>query len=289
MVQAHASAQSPITISQLYQYPIKSLPGLAVDSLTLTETGVANDRRFILVDSETQKMLTQRGHPQLATLTLEFVDPKTLRIAAPSGDEVRFTLREPPQDAKVMTVKVWSDTVQLAAIDPEVDAFFTRFLGEPVVLATNAPGFRRVRTKPVGTFTVGMADGYPLLICNEASLAKLNSQLDTPAVMERFRPNIVVTGPAAYAEDDWQDFIIGEGSEKGQGSQGALRLSKGDLCDRCVLINVDPATGQTAKEPLATLIRTRTIDKAARFGIRAIFHDAGTITKGQPVFRTALS
>lgn len=283
MVQAHASAQSPITISQLYQYPIKSLPGLAVDSLMLTETGVANDRRFILVNSETQKMLTQRGHPQLATLTLEFAGPQTLRIAAPSGDEVHFTLREPTKDAKVMTVKVWSDTVQLAAIEPEVDAFFARFLGEPVVLATNAPGFRRVRTKEVGTFTVGMADGYPLLICNEASLASLNSQLDSPAVMARFRPNIVVAGPAAYAEDDWQDFTIGRKGE------GALRLSKGDLCDRCVLINVDPATGTPSKEPLATLIRTRTIDKAARFGIRAIFHDAGTIKKGQPVFRTALS
>lgn len=278
--------QQPITISQLYQYPIKSLPGLVVDSLTLTTTGVANDRRFILVNSETQKMLTQRGHPQLATLTLEFIDPGTLRIAAPSGDEVRFTLREPSTDARVLTVQVWSDTVQLAAIDPEVDAFFARFLGEPVVLATNAPGFRRVRTKSVGTFTVGMADGYPLLICNEASLADLNSQLDTAAVMARFRPNIVVAGPAAYAEDDWQDFTIGEG---GEGDTGALRLSKGDLCDRCVLINVDPATGQKSKEPLATLIRTRTIDKAARFGIRAIFHDEGIITKGQPIFRTALA
>lgn len=270
-----------ITITDLYQYPVKSLPGLAVDSLTLTADGVKNDRKFLLVNTETSAMLTQRGHPQLALLILSYRDDDTLIITAPSGASIAVPMNEQSADGERFSVQVWSDTVEVASFAGDdgqrFNSFFSDYLQEPVALTTNAPGFARVRNKPVGRFTVGMADGYPLLICSEASLGDLNSKLGErqlePVSMMRFRPNIVVSGVDAFGEDSWQDFGIGD----------ELKLSKADLCDRCVLVNVDPITAGTSNEPLATLIKHRLIDNKARFGIRAIFHGEGRIEKGQPV------
>lgn len=273
-----------ITIKDLYIYPVKSLPGIAADSLTLTADGVLNDRKFLLVNTETSTMLTQRGHPQLALLILSYRDDDTLLITAPSGASIAIPMndQQPSEESgEQFSVQVWSDTVKVASFAGEMghrfNEFFSDYLQEPVALTTNAPGFARVRHKPVGSFTVGMADGYPLLICSEASLHDLNHKLGArqlePVSMMRFRPNIVVAGVDAFAEDDWQDFVIGD----------QLKLSKADLCDRCVLINVDPITAGTSKEPLATLIKHRLIDNKARFGIRAIFHGEGSIEKGQPI------
>lgn len=266
-----------VTVSALYHYPIKSLPGLATDSLSFTAKAVAGDRKYLLVNTAKNVMLTQRGHPQLALLKLSAAGQDALIITAPSGAAVRLdtTLASSGMSAEIA---LWKDTVKVASVDAAVDAFFSDYLGEPVMLATNAPGFVRTRHKAAGSFSLGMADGYPLLIVSEASLADLNGRLATPVTMARFRPNVVVTGCAAFAEDSWPEFTIGE-----------IPFTNAGLCQRCVLINVDPATAETSKQPFATLIGYRSIEGKARFGVNAIYRQPGTIKKGQPVMAAPLS
>lgn len=266
-----------MTVSQLYHYPVKSLPGFASDSLSFTPEAVVNDRRYLLVNKDSSKMLTQRGHPQLALLKLSYVDsgdalaPEALAIEAPSGARVVLPMARPAEGPSY-EVKLWSDIVQVAGVDPAVDEFFSDYLQEPISLTTNAPGFTRIREKETGPFAVGMADGYPLLICSEESLADLNGRLAEPVTMQRFRPNVVVSGGSAFGEDDLTDFAI-----------GASQFTKAKLCDRCVLINVDPLTAATSKEPFATLASYRMIEGKARFGILTTYQGSGTIKKGQPV------
>ena len=52
---------------------------------------------------------------------------------------------------------------------------------------------------------VGFADGFPYLLISQASLDKLNSRLSEPLPMNRFRPNIVVKGCQAFAEDQMEE------------------------------------------------------------------------------------
>jgi uncharacterized protein YcbX len=91
---------------------------------------------------------------------------------------------------------------------------------------------------------VSFADGFPLLLISEASLADLNGRLETPVSMRRFRPNLVVDGERAYAEDQWRRIRVGD-----------VEFEGAKNCSRCVFTTIDPDTGvkDPTREPLRTL------------------------------------
>ena len=123
------------------------------------------------------------------------------------------------------------------------------------------------------TDQVGFADGYPLLLISEASLADLNSRLATPLPMNRFRPNIVVTGCEPYAEDTWQRIQI-----------GGLGFDIVKPCARCATTTTDQATGARGKEPLKTLATYRDgPDSGPLFGQNVIHAGVGAIRVGDEV------
>jgi MOSC domain len=90
------------------------------------------------------------------------------------------------------------------------------------------------------------ADGFPLLVATTASLEDLSRRAGATFEMERFRPNIVLSGSAAWEEDDWETLEVGDLS---------LRLVK--PCSRCAITLVDPNTGERGLEPLRTLATFR--------------------------------
>jgi uncharacterized protein YcbX len=122
---------------------------------------------------------------------------------------------------------------------------------------------------------VSFADGYPFLVISEASLSDLNSRLETPLVMERFRPNIVVSGVPAYAEDTFRHVRFGE-----VGFRAVKR------CDRCSVTTIDPETGARGKEPLRTLATYRREDGKVWFGMNLIHDAEGTLSVGDLVHET---
>ena len=77
--------------------------------------------------------------------------------------------------------------------------------------------------------------------------------------LTRFRPNVVVAGAAAFAEDGWHLVRIGD-----------VRFRVAKPCGRCVLTTVDPDTAVKGKEPLATLARHRRWDGNVWFGVNLI-------------------
>jgi uncharacterized protein YcbX len=102
--------------------------------------------------------------------------------------------------------------------------------------------------RPGDLFT--FADAAPLLVVSEASLAALNDHIlangGEPVPMNRFRPNLVVDGCAAFAEDTWSRLQIGD----------AIFRSAGPS-DRCMVTTTDQLTGERGKEPLRTLATFR--------------------------------
>jgi MOSC domain-containing protein len=122
----------------------------------------------------------------------------------------------------------------------------------------------------------------PVPETSEESLAQVNHWIadgahaaEGPLPMTRFRPNAVVAGDVAFAEDGWRLVRIGE---------VAFRVAK--PCGRCVFTTVDPLTAARGKEPLATLARHRRWDGNVWFGVNLIPddpRDGGVIRAGDPV------
>ncbi|HEY1534819.1 MAG TPA: MOSC domain-containing protein, partial [Polyangiaceae bacterium] len=123
---------------------------------------------------------------------------------------------------------------------------------------------------------VSFADGYPFLLISEASLEDLNARLDEPITMDRFRPNIVVSGTEPYAEDGYSQVRLGE-----------LWFRGVKRCDRCVVTTIDPLTGERGSEPLRTLAKYRLEDQRVWFGMNLIHDGTGMLRVGDPVTRLA--
>jgi uncharacterized protein YcbX len=119
---------------------------------------------------------------------------------------------------------------------------------------------------------VSFADGYPFLVISEASLADLNRRLDAPLEMERFRPNIVVSGVDEFAEDLWREVTF-----------GSIAFRGAKRCSRCVVTTIDPATGTKNKEPLRTLASYRRWDKQVWFGMNFIADGTGSLRVGDAI------
>ena len=90
--------------------------------------------------------------------------------------------------------------------------------------------------------------------------------------MQRFRPNLVVSGCDAHAEDDWRRLRIGDVT---------LRVVK--PCSRCIIPTIDPQTGRRAAEPLRTLATYRRRDQQVLFGQNLVHDGPGTLRLGMPV------
>src|ERR1700743_3821199 len=113
------------------------------------------------------------------------------------------------------------------------------------------------------------ADGYPFLLIGEASLEELNSRLDHPLPMNRFRPNIVFTGGAPFEEDEMTHFSIGD-----------VQFQGVKLCARCVMTTINQDTAEKGKEPLRTLARYRANGHKILFGQNLIHPGLGQIAGG---------
>jgi uncharacterized protein YcbX len=90
--------------------------------------------------------------------------------------------------------------------------------------------------------------------------------------MERFRPNIVISGCEPFAEDGYARVRIGEISFRGP-----------KRCDRCVITTVDPLTGERGREPLRTLAKYRLADQKVWFGMNLIHDQTGVLRVGDAV------
>ncbi|QJR13942.1 MOSC domain-containing protein [Usitatibacter palustris] len=261
----------PITLTALNIYPVKSLAGIPLTESEMTPRGLRHDRRFMVVDPAGQ-FFTQREHPKMATIWTE-IDAEMLRLAAADSGEVELPAE--PVDGDAMRVLVWNSTVDAIAPSPEADAWLTDYLGTPARLVYMPDHSRRpVSEKYAPSHIVGFADGFPFLVISEASLADLNSRLAHPVPMNRFRPNLVVSGTGAFAEDGWKRFRVGA---------AALEMSK--PCGRCQITTTDQVTGEvTGPEPLATLGTYRNSDVFGTcFGMNAVTVSPARIRVGDTV------
>lgn len=246
-------------VTGLFVYPLKSARGIVRSSVQVRATGLEWDRHWMIVDAK-GSFLTQRTHPQLARIVPE-IATDSLRLSAPGMPVLRVPL-EPV--GTQLPVRVWDERCTALDQGGEAQHWLSRALGQPVHLVRIAPSMARVASAEYAGPTpapMAFADGYPVLVCNQASLADLNERLPEPIPMERFRPNIVLEGLPPFAEDRIASLRIDDVT---------LRLVK--PCTRCVIPSIDQQTGEPSTNPTAALRKFR-FDRTLRgvtFGENAV-------------------
>jgi uncharacterized protein YcbX len=220
---------------------VKSLRGIGLGEARVTKRGFELDRRWMITD-DLGKFFTQRELPKMATISIA-LEPDGLRFSAPGTEDLAVPSRPDKRDTG--QVQVWTSVCAAEFYGETVNVWFSRLLGTKCWLVYMPEETKR-GINPIfntGEDIVSFADGYPFMALGEASLDDLNSRLDMPLPMNRFRPNLVISGAESYAEDSWKSVRIG----------GTIfRATK--PCARCSITTVDQARGLFAgKEPLKTL------------------------------------
>ena len=239
-------------ISQLVFYPIKSCAGIHLSTATLTGAGLMHDhvydREWMLVDDD-GNFLSQREYPRMALITPR-LRSETMELRAPGMLRLDIALGLPdPAQAPTRQVMIWQHALKAYDGDGVTRAWFSQFLGVSCQLVRFHPDARhqvnpeRTAGRDIGTL---FSDGYPLLLLSQESLNELNARLTAQGrealPMDRFRPNLVITGAEAHDEDHAASLQMGNAQ---------IRPVK--PCPRCPVPSVDQQTGEVGPDPLDIL------------------------------------
>jgi uncharacterized protein len=261
-------------VAALSVFPVKSMRGQAVPAAVVEPWGLAGDRRLLVVD-EAGRFLTQREVPRMATITAQ-MDPGVVVLSQEGRAPIRLALPDP--EGEPLAVTVWRDRVPAMPVGDTADAWLADALGRACRLVfMDRPDSARPVDPAYGAAEdhVSFADGFPLLLTTTASLADLNGRLAEPIPMDRFRPNLVVAGSAAWAEDHWTLVLI-----------GAVAFDVAKPCARCIVTTTDQNSGDRNAdlEPIRTLQRfRRDAQGQVVFGQNLIPRSTGRIAAGDPV------
>jgi uncharacterized protein YcbX len=265
--------EAAISVSSLCVYPVKALRGLRHRDVAVEPWGLQDDRRWMVVKPD-GALLTQRELPAMATLDAA-PGAASLRLSRDGAPPLSVPIPE-AASAERRVVRVWKDHVPALDAGPAAAAWLGEALGtecglvylddvdaRPVEPAFSQPGDR-----------TAFSDGYPLLLTTTGSLAALNAALPAGIPMDRFRPNLVVDGPPAWAEDGWRRLRIGE-----------VVFRVASPCARCVVTTTDQRSGlrPDKTEPLRTLSRLRRTREGVMFGQNLIPDGSGRIAVGDRV------
>jgi uncharacterized protein YcbX len=227
-------------IRELNIYPLKSGRAVPKEQARLGITGFEWDRHWMAASPD-GVFMSQRTQPRLAQVEAEIgADDLTLR--APSHSPLRVPLKP---EGNTQTARVWKDNISALDQGDAAATWLTQAVGFPARLLRVSPVLDRHASPAFAGTTpasVAFTDGFPILICNVASLEHLNSRMPEPIPMERFRPNIVLEDLEPFEEDRIAELHFGNVT---------LRLVK--PCTRCVITSTDQRTGEPSTNPLPVL------------------------------------
>jgi len=260
-----------LTLSEINIYPIKSLGGISLQSSVVEERGLKYDRRWVLVD-ESKTFFTQRDFPEMALINVS-IKKKGLKLQHKTKNvEPMIVPFEFEHSAKDKVV-IWDDTVIGEFYNQKIDEWFSDILGIKCRLVKMPEStMRTVDETYAKNKIVSFADGYPFLIIGQSSLDDLNSRMEVPLPMNRFRTNFVFTGGKPFEEDNWKTFKISD-----------VKFQAVKPCARCVITTTDQDTAERFKEPLLTLSKFRNFNNKVMFGMNLVCESTGQVTVGDKI------
>jgi uncharacterized protein len=280
---------SAIGVTAMTTYPVKSCAGIALTEARFTPRGLEHDREYMLIDDD-DDFVSQRKVPELA-LVVPRIGENAITLVAPGMQSIEVPLEIEPDDGRLVVATVHEKPVAGQIVSEALNEWFTTFL--PPYKQSRRFRLLRVREdlprsikalyhKAGASNQVGFADGGAILLASEASLEQLNTEMDEPVPMNRFRPNIVIDGAqlAPYDEDYWSRVRI-----------GALDAFVVKASDRCVVPDVDQRTAVVGKAVRRALVTRRGVNahddtnKGVFFAqnLNHVFTPGVTVRLGDPV------
>jgi uncharacterized protein YcbX len=259
------------TLSEINIYPIKSLAGINLQTSEVEERGLKYDRRWVLVD-DTNTFFTQRDFPEMALIKVA-IEQEGLKLQHKTKTVEPLLIPFEFEHSKTDKVVIWDDTITAEFYDEQIDSWFSEIIGIKCHLVKMPETTKRVVDESYAkNKIVSFADGYPFLIIGQASLEDLNSRMETPLPMNRFRTNFVFIGGKAFEEDQWKKFKVGN-----------VVFQAVKPCARCVITTTNQETAERLHEPLLTLSKFRKIDNKVMFGMNLVCHSTGEIKVGDKI------
>lgn len=268
-------------VASLHIHPVKSCAPVDVTSAAVEPWGLAEDRRWLVVDDAGDQVGALREDRMLHLSAVP--TPAGLRLCAPGLGPLDVAR---PVAGPLVPVGI-SRLPTLRYAGDEAAAWLTAYLGYAVRLAWLDDPRRRPVSPSHGGLPgdpLSLADTAPLLLTTTASLARLDewvAELPDPVSvpMRRFRPNVVVdVSPDAplelepFAEDWWRRITL-----------GGVPFRFTERCDRCAITTIDVASLAHGKEPIRSLARHRRQDRRTWFGVRIAPLATGTLSVGDQV------
>jgi len=260
-----------LTLSEINIYPIKSLGGISLRSSEVEERGLKYDRRWVLVD-ESNTFFTQRDFPQMALIKVS-VEKNGLMLSHKTKTIEALFVSFDFEHTKTDNVVIWDDTVIGEFYNNQIDQWISDIIGIKCHLVKMPESTKRVVDETYAkNKIVSFADGYPFMIIGQASLDDLNSRMEIPLPMNRFRTNFVFTGGKPFDEDIWKNFKIGN-----------VNFKAVKPCARCVITTTDQDSAERFKEPLLTLSKFRNFNNKVMFGMNLVCESTGIVNVGDGI------
>jgi len=258
-----------LQVSELFIYPIKSLPGVSVTEALVTDRGFEHDRRWMLAD-ENGLFISQREAAEMTQLQVS-IGKHSLYVThrtKPGGLDIPVG---EPASGNICMVTVWDDICPAAYVSETADDWFSSMLGINCRMVYMTDDSRRPvdQAYAPGDHITSFSDGYPFLLVGQASLDDLNRRMDMKLPIDRFRPNIVFTGGRAFEEDLMDEIRI-----------NSVNFNGVKLCARCPIPTINQQTGEKGKEPLKTLAKYRLRNNKVYFGQNLVHSGEGVVRVG---------
>ncbi|NXV47308.1 MOCOS sulfurase, partial [Uria aalge] len=260
----------PITVTNIYLYPIKSCSAFEVTEWPVENQGLLYDRNWMVVN-QNGVCITQKQEPRLCLVNPSIdLEQKIMVIQAEGMDPISVSLEENTgNEAAICESKVCSHRVKTYDCGEGIAGWFSLFLGRPCRLIRQSSDMKnrshQKNTKGLASATnisLSLVNEAQYLLINVASIlqlkehisARLEEPLETDELIRRFRANIVIRAPESFEEEEWAEISI-----------GALRFQVVGPCSRCQIICIDQQSGERNKEFLQSLSAAR--GRKTNFGI----------------------
>ncbi|NWI20820.1 MOCOS sulfurase, partial [Crypturellus soui] len=260
----------PITLTNIYLYPIKSCSAFEVAEWPVGNQGLLYDRNWMVVN-QNGVCMTQKQEPRLCLINPSIDLKQNIMIIQAEGmDPISVSLEENPgKEAVICESKVCSHRVKTYDCGERIADWLSTFLGRSCRLIRQSSDIKNNKyqknTKglaPATSISLSLVNEAQYLLINVASIshlkdhisARLEEPLEMQELIPRFRANLVISAPESFEEEEWAEISI-----------GSLRFQVVGPCSRCQIICIDQQSGERNKEFLQSLSAAR--GRKTNFGI----------------------
>uniref|UniRef100_A0A8C6Z1L9 Molybdenum cofactor sulfurase n=1 Tax=Nothoprocta perdicaria TaxID=30464 RepID=A0A8C6Z1L9_NOTPE len=242
----------PITVTNIYLYPIKSCSAFEVAEWPVGNQGLLYDRNWMVVN-QNGVCITQKQEPRLCLINPSIDLKQNIMIIQAEEN--------PGKEAVICESKVCSHRVKTYDCGERIAGWLSTFLGRSCRLIRQSSDIKSNKHQknakgltPATSISLSLVNEAQYLLINVASIshlkdhisARLEEPLEIQELIPRFRANLVISAPESFEEEEWAEISV-----------GSLRFQVVGPCSRCQIICIDQQSGERNKEFLQSLSAAR--------------------------------